>query len=91
MPALILVGFLLPALGLLPLILREWRLLGRTPLPLFDLQRADEPAWLAAGDEVHWQAVDRATHDRLAADWARGSGSREAFLVPAEGVPCPVV
>lgn len=68
-----------------------WRLLGRTPLPLFDLQRADEPAWLAAGDEVHWQAVDRATHDRLVADWARGSGSREAFLVPAEGVPCPAV
>jgi len=68
-----------------------WRLLGRTPLPLFDLQQAEAPAWLAAGDAVRWQAVDRATHDRLAADWARGAGSREAFLVPAEEVPCPAV
>jgi KipI family sensor histidine kinase inhibitor len=70
-----------------------WRLLGRTPLPLFDLQQTAAPAWLAAGDEVRWQAVDRATHDRLAADWAHGAGSREAFLVtPSSGeVPCPAV
>lgn len=66
-----------------------WRLLGRMPLPLFELQQGLAPAWLAAGDEVGWQAIDRATCERLAADWAEGALTREAFLV-GEGGPCPV-
>lgn len=56
-----------------------WNLLGRTPMVLFDLRHADQPALLAAGDEVHWYAVDRATHDGLAVEIAQGL-PRDAFL-----------
>jgi KipI family sensor histidine kinase inhibitor len=49
-----------------------WNLLGRTPVVLFDPAQAEQPAMLAAGDEVQWTEVDRATHDRLAADIAHG-------------------
>jgi KipI family sensor histidine kinase inhibitor len=67
-----------------------WRLLGHMPLPLFDLVQAEAPAWLAAGDTVRWTAVDRAEHDRLAAEWARGALTRRDFL-DTEGSPCPAV
>lgn len=56
-----------------------WNLLGRTPVRLFDPAREDQPAMLAAGDEVQWTAVDRTTHDRLDAEIARGL-PREHFL-----------
>lgn len=56
-----------------------WNLIGRTPAVLFDLRHADQPAMLAAGDEVRWTAVDRTTHDALVADLARGL-PRETFL-----------
>lgn len=56
-----------------------WNLLGRTPVVLFDPSQAERPAMLTAGDEVRWTAVDRSTHDRLAADIARGL-PRETFL-----------
>lgn len=49
-----------------------WNLLGRTPVVLFDPRQDEQPAMLAAGDEVRWVAVDRAEHDRLAAEIARG-------------------
>ncbi len=61
-----------------------WNLLGRTPVVLFDLRHADQPAMLAAGDEVRWHAVDRQTHDALAADIARGL-PRETFLKAPHG------
>lgn len=60
-----------------------WNLLGRTPVVLFDPAQTEQPAMLAAGDEVQWTAVDRTTHDRLAADIARGL-PRETFLASAE-------
>ncbi|MGS5088042.1 5-oxoprolinase subunit PxpB [Hydrogenophaga sp. A37] len=60
-----------------------WNLLGRTPVVLFDLRHADQPALLAAGDEVRCHAVDRVTHDRLAAEIARGL-PRETFLKAPE-------
>lgn len=56
-----------------------WNLLGRTPVRLFDPDREDQPAMLAAGDEVQWIAIDRTTHDDLAAEVARGL-PREHFL-----------
>lgn len=56
-----------------------WNLLGRTPVVLFDPAQTDQPAMLAAGDEVRWTAVDRATHDRLAAEIAHGL-PRETFF-----------
>lgn len=49
-----------------------WNLLGRTPVALFDPRQDAQPAMLAAGDEVRWVAVDRAEHDRLAAEIACG-------------------
>jgi KipI family sensor histidine kinase inhibitor len=67
-----------------------WRLLGRMPLPLFDLQHSDAPAWLAAGDAVRWVAIDRTEHDRLTVDWARGALTRRDFLDP-EAPACPAV
>jgi inhibitor of KinA len=57
-----------------------WNLLGRTPVVLFDPAQTEQPAMLIAGDEVQWTEVDRATHDRLAADVTRGL-PRETFLV----------
>lgn len=56
-----------------------WNLLGRTPVALFDPDQTEQPAMLAAGDEVRWEAIDRLTHDRLEADIAHGL-QREAFL-----------
>lgn len=42
-----------------------WRLIGRTPLSLFDAQR-DPPSLLRAGDRVHFVAIDAAAFDALA-------------------------
>lgn len=56
-----------------------WNLMGRTPVVLFDPSQTEQPAMLAAGDELRWTEVDRATHDRLAAEIARGL-PRETFL-----------
>lgn len=44
-----------------------WRLLGRTPLRLFDPQRAS-PSLLAPGDRVRFVAIDDETFTRLARD-----------------------
>lgn len=56
-----------------------WNLLGRTPVVLFDPAQTAQPAMLAAGDEVRWTEVDRASHDRLAREVADGL-PRETFL-----------
>ena len=56
-----------------------WNLLGRTPVVLFDPAQAEQPAMLAAGDEVRWTEVNRTTHNRLATDIARGL-PRSTFL-----------
>jgi inhibitor of KinA len=42
-----------------------WRLIGRTPLRMFDPARA-QPFLVHAGDSVRFVAIDRATFDRLA-------------------------
>jgi inhibitor of KinA len=51
-----------------------WHLVGRTPLALFD-PTADEPALLAAGDEVQLQAMDRGPFEAL------DGGDRRPWLV----------
>jgi inhibitor of KinA len=43
-----------------------WRLIGRTPLRLFDPARA-EPFLVRAGDTVRFSPIDRATYDRMTA------------------------
>jgi KipI family sensor histidine kinase inhibitor len=49
-----------------------WHLIGRTPIALFDLRR-EQPILWGAGDEVRFAHVDRATHDGIAAQVAKGS------------------
>ncbi len=49
-----------------------WRLLGRTPMRLFDAANARRPALLAPGDQVVWEAIDRASHDELERECAAG-------------------
>jgi KipI family sensor histidine kinase inhibitor len=49
-----------------------WRLIGRTPAPLFDARDSERPALLAAGDRVRWRPIDRAAFDRLERQWAAG-------------------
>lgn len=60
-----------------------WNLLGRTPVVLFDPAQTEQPAMLAAGDEVRWVAIDRRTHDRLGLEIAHGL-PRETFLQRAD-------
>ena len=50
-----------------------WRLLGRTPIRLFDAANARRPALLAPGDQVVWEPVDRARYDELERECAAGS------------------
>ena len=42
-----------------------WRLLGRTPLRLFDPANERRPSLLAPGDEVVWRAIDRKSYDEI--------------------------
>jgi len=60
-----------------------WRLLGRTPLGLFDVRRA-EPALFAPGDEVMWQSVGADEFTRLEAEDAANRLDRKGFLVAPE-------
>jgi KipI family sensor histidine kinase inhibitor len=63
-----------------------WHLVGRTPLPLFDLAAAPQPAWLRPGDEVHWVAIGRARFDELERQAAAGAIVRDDWCL-AEGAP----
>jgi KipI family sensor histidine kinase inhibitor len=54
-----------------------WHLIGRTPLWMFD-QRREQPVFLAPGDALSFQRIDRKTFDRIAReveagtfDWAK--------------------
>ncbi|MGO8739068.1 5-oxoprolinase subunit PxpB [Rhodoblastus sp.] len=42
-----------------------WRLIGRTPAVLFDVNNDARPALLAPGDRVRWREVSRAEYDAL--------------------------
>lgn len=59
-----------------------WHLLGRTPVPLFDLRHADEPAMLRAGDRVRWYAIDRADYEWQFEQSQRGEWQLESCLQP---------
>jgi KipI family sensor histidine kinase inhibitor len=54
-----------------------WHLIGRTPLWMFD-QRREQPVFLAPGDSLSFQRIDRKAFDRIARevdagtfDWAK--------------------
>ena len=61
-----------------------WRLLGRTPVPMFQA-RDSQPALLASGDRVRWQAIDRTTYIEIERAGQAGTLDRRAFLVTDEG------
>ena len=60
-----------------------WRLLGRTPVPLFDAADAERPALLAPGDQVRWHAVDRGAYEALQARCAAGAFERASLRIAA--------
>lgn len=49
-----------------------WHLIGRTPLWMFD-KRREQPVFLAPGDSLSFQRIDRKTHDRIARDVEAGT------------------
>ena len=62
-----------------------WRLLGRTPVPLFSADERDAPALLASGDCVVWQAIDRAVFREMEAAAQAGALPRSQWLLATEG------
>lgn len=50
-----------------------WRLLGRTPIRLFDAANARRPALLAPGDQVVWEPIDSATYAEIDRECAAGN------------------
>ncbi len=61
-----------------------WRLLGRTPLTLFDPCDAAAPALFSPGDEVMWQPIDADAFARLEREAAQGRLERARFGVSSE-------
>lgn len=49
-----------------------WRLLGRTPIRLFDAANSRRPALLAPGDLVVWEPIDRTSYEELDRECAAG-------------------
>jgi KipI family sensor histidine kinase inhibitor len=48
-----------------------WHLIGRTPLWMFD-RRREQPVFLAPGDSIRFERVDRKTFDRIAREVEAG-------------------
>ena len=49
-----------------------WHLIGRTPLWMFD-QRREQPVFLAPGDSLSFQRIDRTSFDRIAREVEAGT------------------
>ena len=58
-----------------------WRLLGRTPVPMFSAAETDSPSLLASGDRVRWQAVERPLFLEMEAEALTGRLQRTSLLV----------
>jgi len=61
-----------------------WRLLGRTPVPMFAASESDSPALLASGDRVRWQAIERPQFLEMEARALAGGLDRNSLLVAPE-------
>lgn len=61
-----------------------WRLLGRTPIHLFDPTNTRRPALLAPGDEVVWQKIDRETYASIEAAYSAGSFNVSSLLATGD-------
>lgn len=62
-----------------------WHLLGRCPLPMFELAHPQQAAWLQAGDEVRWQLISADDCAALEQRVQSGDWRREDFLIPSVG------
>jgi KipI family sensor histidine kinase inhibitor len=60
-----------------------WRLIGRTPAPLFDPDQPARPALLAPGDRVRWREIDRAAFLRFESQWS--GGGFDARILTGDG------
>ena len=60
-----------------------WHLIGRTPLWMF-YQRREQPVFLAPGDSLTFQRIDRKTYDRIARDVEAGSFDWAICVPPGE-------
>lgn len=58
-----------------------WRLLGRTPIPLFDIENSQSPTLLSPGDEVTWRRVGLDEFTQIEERFAQKSGSWAEFEV----------
>ncbi|MFT3963519.1 5-oxoprolinase subunit PxpB [Propionivibrio sp.] len=61
-----------------------WRLLGRTPIPMFSLRDAVSPSLLAPGDRVNWRAVERAEFVEMEAAALADGIPRDSLLCQDE-------
>lgn len=64
-----------------------WRLLGRTPIPLFSAADPFAPSLLTSGDRVRWRRIERGEYLELEAASRAGALDRAMFLV-TEGARC---
>jgi len=57
-----------------------WRLLGQTPVPLFDVNHSDHPALIASGDQIHWRSINKARYAELKIECQRTNWDRDSIL-----------
>ena len=58
-----------------------WHLIGRTPLMMFD-QRREQPVFLAPGDSLTFERIDRKSHDRIARQAEAGTLDWSTLVKP---------
>jgi KipI family sensor histidine kinase inhibitor len=58
-----------------------WHLIGRTPLWMFD-QRREQPVYLAPGDAVTFERIERRTYDRMAREVEAGTLDWSKLIKP---------
>lgn len=58
-----------------------WRLLGKTPVPMFSAADKTSPSLLASGDRVCWQAIDRPLYLEMEAAALAGVLNRKDLLL----------
>ena len=58
-----------------------WRLVGKTPVPMFSAADTASPSLLASGDRVCWQAIDRPLYLEMEAAVLAGTLDRKDLLL----------
>ena len=58
-----------------------WHIVGRTPLWMFD-QRREQPVFLAPGDSLFFERIDRKTYDRIAREAETGTLDWSKLIKP---------